>query len=319
MRRRLIIAGVVGILLVCAVAPFLLPKGPAPDAVTVEDLADESSLFVELDGVRVHYEDSGAGEPALMLIHGYGSETGSWRHATPALSQTRRAVALDRTGFGLTSRPLPGEWEGDTPYSIDAHADEVVALMDDLGIAKTVLVGHSQGAAVALLVAEKHPERVEGVVLVAPELDGKGAPSWLKPVMSTPQMRRLGPHLMDWGAALMGERALERAWHDPSAIPEERVATYVDGTQVEYWGVGMWEHSAAPFTYGLAGRAQALDVPVLIIAGDDDRVVGSEELRELGSALPDATYVEIEKCGHIPQEECPDEFAAAVQAFADGL
>jgi pimeloyl-ACP methyl ester carboxylesterase len=60
-------------------------------------------------------------------------------------------------------------------------------------------------------------------------------------------------------------------------------------------------------------------VPVLIVAGDDDRVVGTETLRELGRALPDATYVEIDECGHIPQEECPDEFTAAVQSFVDGL
>jgi pimeloyl-ACP methyl ester carboxylesterase len=254
-----------------------------------------------------------------MLIHGYGSETGTWRYATPALSQTRRAVALDRTGFGLTSRPLPGEWEGDTPYSIDAHADEVVALMDDLGIAKTVLIGHSQGAAVALVVADEHPERVEGLVLVAPELGGRGVPAWLKPIMLTPQMRRVGPYVMDRGAAFLGERALGRAWHDQSAIPEERVSAYLDVIKIESWGVGMWEHAAAPFTYGLAGRAQALDVPVLIVAGDDDRVVGTETLRELGRALPDATYVEIDECGHIPQEECPDEFTAAVQSFVDGL
>jgi pimeloyl-ACP methyl ester carboxylesterase len=182
-----------------------------------------------------------------------------------------------------------------------------------------VLVGHSQGAAAALVVAEEHPERVEGVVLVAPELDGRGAPSWFKPVMLTPQMRRLGPYLMDWGAALLGERALERAWHDPSRIPDERMSAYVDGMEVESWGAGMWEHSAAPFTYGLAGRAQALDVPVLIVAGDDDRVVGTETLRELGRALPDATYFEIEQCGHIPQEECPDEFVEAVQSFVDSL
>jgi pimeloyl-ACP methyl ester carboxylesterase len=318
-RRRLVIAGVVAVLLLCVVAPLLLPKGPAPDSVPAEDLADEKSRFVELEGLTVHYRDSGSGEPALFLIHGFGSSAASWDSINQALSADRRVVALDRTGFGLTSRPLPGEWEGESPYSIDSHAEEGLALMDDLGIAKTVLVGHSQGAAVALALADRHPERVEGVVLVAPELEGRGVPAWLKPLMRTPQLRRVGPYVVGWGDDVLGDRSLESAWHDPSAIPEEERSSHGEYKSVEYWEEGLWEAAAAPFAYGLAGRAQALDTPVLIVVGDDDRVVGTDTVADLAEALPDAEFVILEECGHVAHEECADEVSAAISSFLEGM
>src|SRR5262249_18386115 len=112
-----------------------------------------------IDGTRLRLIDSGAGTP-VVFIHGIGASLYAWRQQLPAVAHAGfRVVAFDNRGFGFSDKPAHG-------YSTAAYAHLVVALLDSLGIASAVLVGHSMGGAIAAEVALAHPDRVRGMVLI---------------------------------------------------------------------------------------------------------------------------------------------------------
>jgi len=320
------VLGVLGaLLLILLVGPFLVPIAPLEDTVPARELADDDSQFATVNGIEVHYKDQGSGEDAIVLLHGFGASSFSWRDVMPALSADRRVVAFDRPSAGLTQRLMPNEWNpadyaGGSPYSPEAQADLTVALLDELGIERAVLVGHSAGGSVAMLTALKYPERVEALVLVDPAIYTEGGPpAFVYPLLKTPQMRRLGPLV---GRALggpAGERILKMAWHDPSRITEEIRQGYRLPLRAENWDRALWELTVARRPLDLGERLDELTVPVLVVSGDDDRIVPTEESRRLAEEIAGADLALIEDAGHVPHEEQPAAFLEAVGTFLEGL
>jgi pimeloyl-ACP methyl ester carboxylesterase len=224
MKRPLkIVLIVLGLLLfVLLVGPFLVPVPPLEDTVPPEQLADADSRFVTVDELQVHYKTLGQGEPTLVLLHGFAASLFSWREIMVPLAESGTVIAFDRPAFGLTERPTPSQWRGENPYDPEYQADLTVGLMDALNVDQAVLVGNSAGGTVSVLTGLRYPERVRALVLVDPAIYGHGDrfPSWLHPILRTPQMRRLGPltvrSVRDWGIDFG-----RSAWHDPSLITPE--------------------------------------------------------------------------------------------------
>lgn len=317
---RLLILLLAGILLVLLVGPFLVPVPPLEDTLPVRELADPDSRFLEIQGFAVHYKETGEGSPALVLLHGFASSSYSWREvmaplAGPRAGVTRRVVAFDRPAFGLTERPLV--WQGPNPYSAAGQVELTVELMDRLGIQEAVLVGNSAGGTIAARTALEHPERVRALVLVDPAIyQGGGTTAWVRPLFQTPQADRLGPlfvrRIQDWGLDFA-----RSAWHDPSQITEEVWEGYTRPLQAENWDRGLWESFKSGRAASVADRLGELTLPVLVITGDDDRIVPAEESVRLAGELPNVELVVIERCGHVPHEECPQAFLQAVEGFLD--
>ena len=116
------------------VGPFLVPVRPLKGTVPPEQLADSDSRFIDVNGVKLHYKTLGSGEPALILLHGFAASTFTWREVMAPLAELGTVVAYDRPSSGLTERPLPGDWTGESPYSPEAQVAQLVGLMDALGI-----------------------------------------------------------------------------------------------------------------------------------------------------------------------------------------
>ncbi len=304
------------LLVIVLVGPFLIPVPPLEGLVPPETLADPDSQFTDVDGITVHYKAAGEGDPALLLLHGFAASTYSWREVMPALATSQRVVAFDRPAFGLTERPLPGQFpNGVNPYTADAQADLTVSLMDKLGIDQAVLVGNSAGGTIATYTALRHPERVRALVLVdAAIYSGGGSPAFVRPLLQTPQMRHIGPliarAIQNWGYQFG-----QSAWHDPSRFTDEIWQNYTKPLQAENWDRALWELTAASRPLGLDQRLDELSVPVLVITGDDDRIVPTEQSVRLAAEIPGAQLVVIPNCGHVPQEECPAQFLDAVNSF----
>lgn len=317
-RTNTILAMTAGSLVVAAAGPFLIPVGRAPGTSTPESLADPDGRFVELQGIEVHYKAFGEGEPPVMLLHGFGASLFSWHLVMETLAMDRGVVAFDRPGFGLTERPLPGGWKGASPYGVQAQVTLTIALMDELGLRQAVLVGHSAGGAVATLVAVTYPDRVAGLVLVAPAVYSSGPASCARPMLKLPPMRRLGPLLV---RRLVGslESILQRSWHDPSLITSEVREGYRLPLKVDNWDRGLWELLVAERAIDLPAQLGRIVVPTLVIAGDDDRIVPTGDSRRVADAIPGAMFQEIPACGHLPQEEKPQEFLVLVLPFLQSL
>jgi pimeloyl-ACP methyl ester carboxylesterase len=313
---RIVLIALAVLLALVLIGPLVVPLPALSDTVPPQQLADPDSQFIDIDGVTVHYKEAGQGDTALLLLHGFAASTYSWREVMAPLAEEYRVVAFDRPAFGLTERPMPGDFpDGVNPYSADAQTDLTVGLMDALGIERAVLVGNSAGGTIAAYTALRYPERVKGLVLVdAAIYSGGGSPGWARPLLTTPQARRIGPlfvrNIRDWGYQFG-----QSAWHDPSRFTEEIWANYSKPLQTENWDRALWELTQASRPLGLDQRLEELDVPVLVITGDDDRIVPTEQSIRLSGEIPGAGLAVLPNCGHVPQEECPEAFLAAVEDF----
>jgi pimeloyl-ACP methyl ester carboxylesterase len=313
-KRNLIIA--IGILLlIVIVGPLIIPIPPLDDTLPPKALAGPESRFIEIDGVEVHYQSSGEGEPVFLLLHGFAASIFSWREVQGPLSQMGRVVAYDRPGFGLTERPMPEDWEGANPYTIESQTQLLIHLMDALEINRAILVSNSAGGTQALYTYLHYPQRVQALILVDPAVyTGGGAPDWSKFLLKTPQMRRIGPWLVR-SISHWGESAIDLAWHDPSLITPEIIAGYRLPLRVENWDRALWEFTLASRDLNLETQLEGIRVPTLVITGDDDRIVPTEDSLKLADEIPGAELAILPNCGHLPQEECPQKFLETVTDF----
>jgi pimeloyl-ACP methyl ester carboxylesterase len=284
------------------------------DTLPPQLLADPDSDFATVNGIQIHYKLAGQGKPELILLHGFASSLYSWREVMPVLTKDYRVMAYDRPGFGLTVRPMT--WQSENPYSAEYQVELIIGLMDQLGIQKAVLVGNSAGGAIAMSTAIRYPERVQALVLISPMVYQRGSPSWIRLLSNGPLMDRLGP-LLARRIQAWGRKFGEMAWHDPSKLSDAIWADYTRPLQVENWDRGLWYFTVADQNLNLPGQLVRLRLPVLVIAGDDDRIVPTEQSIRLADELPQAELVVVSACGHVPQEEQPQAFLQAVQAFLE--
>jgi pimeloyl-ACP methyl ester carboxylesterase len=318
---KFLIVLVVFLILAVTILPLIIPFPPIADTAPIKELADADSHFIQVNGLAVHYKIYGSGEPVLILLHGFGASSFSWREVTGPLSQSGTVIAYDRPAFGLTERPLPGPsgWTGENPYGAEANISLLFGLMDALKIQKAVLVGNSAGGTVAVQSALKNPARVSGLVLVdAAVYPGSRGNRFglLAPVINTPQMSRLGPYFVRSIAGDQGTQYLRSAWHDPSKITDAITLGYRIPLRVENWDIALWEYTkAGPGNEDLDRHLKELKMPVLVIAGDDDQIIPTGLSVQLGGDIPGAKLAILPGCGHVPHEECPQAFLKAIRDF----
>ena len=327
--KRVVFIVILVLLFILLIAPFLIPVPPLDGTVPPQQLADPDSRFIDINGLQVHYKIAGQGEPAaedlaLVLLHGFGASVFSWREVMEPLAESLASeigtvIAFDRPAFGLTERPVPGQWVGESPYGAESQVELTIGLLDELGVERAILVGNSAGGAIAMLTALTYPQRVQALVLVdAAVYAHSGSPSLVRFVANTPQMQRIGPlvarRIRGWGIDFA-----RSAWHDPSRITAEVWEGYLKPLQADNWDRALWELTRASDSHDLEERLTKIRVPCLVITGDDDRIVPTEQSIRLADELLDAELVVIPDCGHIPHEECPEPFLQAVSDFLNQL
>jgi len=311
MRNKLLIGIVLGLFAAVLFAPFLVSVPPLENTVDPVMLADSDSRFVEIGELSVHYKEAGQGAPVFVLLHGFGASLFTWREVLGSFGELGRTVAYDRPAFGLTQRPQ--RWSGINPYGDRAQAELAIAMLDRLDTGGAVWVANSAGARVAVDVALEHPERVTALVLVDPAISA--GPRWLQPLLRTPQLNHLGPRLVR-SIADRGDDVIRRAWHDPTRITPEVFAGYRKPLRASNWDTALWEFTRADRDGSIGKRLQELAaIPTLVITGDDDRIVPTKRTAKLAKRIPGSRLVVLPNCGHVPQEECPVQFMAAVRDF----
>lgn len=152
------------LLVLVVLGAFAAALGPL--AMRLREGGDEGALppdargrFIEVAGHRVRLVDVGAG-PALLLVHGFGGSTFDWEeHAIRPLAKSHRVIAVDLYGFGFSQR------SSDFRYGWSLWCEELLGVLDQLGIERASIVGHSMGGALAAVFASRHPTRVERLVL----------------------------------------------------------------------------------------------------------------------------------------------------------
>ena len=316
--KKLVLFSFVFACITTALGPFMVPVPKLDGLVDASTLIEPDSKFIEINGVNIHYKEAGSGERMFILLHPFGGSTYSWREVMDDFAQYGRVIAYDRPAFGLTERPLPGDWESN-PYGVKANVEILRGLLDAFGVDKAVLVGNSAGGGVAVAFALEYPERVDKLILVDPGVGGGYGPqfpAWALPIMWTPQMRHLGPLMMrDYQESL--PRTIDREWFDQSKLTDEIRQKHLQILKIQNWDRAFYELTFAPAYPELRPLLPQLTVSTLIVAGEEDRLIRSWYFEAVATEIPGATLELIPRCGHVPEEECPEPFMERVESFLD--
>lgn len=323
------------LILVIAVVPLFLGSSEPPGARPLAEVAGPDAEYVTVEGVRLHIARyAAAGVPAqtlFLLLHGFPFSAASFDDLGPLLASHGAVVAVDLPGFGLSERPLGDDLEslragGLDPYSPEGQVRLVSGLAAELATAyeagEVVLLGQDAGGRLALDVAlalagangaGERAVELGGLVLVGASPYTSSRRSWLaRAVMNSPQLGRLGPMFLRQIAQEPGQRILRASWHDPAAIEQEDLDAYARSWTVEGWDDALWQLTKADAPPSLEGALASLNMPALVVAGEEDGVVPTSEAERLAAELPAATLALVPGCGHAVQQECPQRLAAVV-------
>lgn len=281
--------------------------------------AGPASEFVEVLGVRLHVRDSARGpeardgapgaapgaRPTLLLLHGFGSSLHTWEPWAQALAATHRVIRIDLPGAGLTGADPTGD------YSDERGIALVTALLDQRGVARATLVGHSMGGRLAWRYAAATPARVDRLVLVAP--DGFASPGFeygkapeVGPMVKLMQFA-LPKAVLRW--------SLQPAYADPAVATDELVTRYHDmmlAPQVRGALVARMQQLVLQDPVPMLQRVHA---PTLLLWGEKDAMIPLANAQDYLRALPQARLVVLPGVGHVPHEEAVAAGLAAVQSF----
>ena len=117
----------------------------------------------------------------------------------------------------------------------------------------------------------------------------------------------------------MGNDTIRMAWHDPSRIDPKVYEGYRKPLKANNWDKALYEFTIAGNPVNYSGHLANLTMPVLIVTGDDDRIVPTGQSIQLSREIPGSELAVLKDCGHVPQEECPDQFMTSIQAFLEGV
>ena len=298
-----------GLLLLIVVAGTLaMIRFDRPAAEVAARWGTPPSRFVEVDGMRVHVRDRGAG-PALVLVHGSNSALFTWEGWAAELAGKRRVIALDLPGHGLTG-PHPQD-----RYSANDMAELLDHVMTKLGVERFSLAGNSMGGHVALVYALAHPQRVDKLILV----DAAGLPrEEPRPlVLRVAGWPILGPMSTVVTPRFIVAASVREVYGDPGKVTDELIDRYYDLLLREGNRRATRMRLALPDDTAAARRLGELRLRVLILWGGRDRWILPKYGERFRDAIPGARLVVFGELGHVPMEEDPVATARAVSAFLE--
>lgn len=265
--------------------------------------------------VKLYYEEQGKGPPVL-LIHGFGASTFTWRFVVPELAKTHRVIAVDLKGFGQSDKPF------DERYSVVDQAELLAQLIEEKDLRNLTLVGHSFGGGVALLLALEANQRLDGRITKLVLLDTIAYPQHI-PVffrlLDVPLVSQIGVRMVP--PSVQTRVALEIAYFDDSKIDPAEIETYAAPLKTAA-GKHAMIHSARQILpediAELSERYKTMTLPTLILWCDHDRIVPLEVGLRLRRTLPNSTLRLVQDCGHMPQEEQPASTVELIKGFIGG-
>ena len=243
---------------------------------------------VKTGNISLYYEVHGEGEP-LLLIMGYGSNSGHWFVILPHLAGRFNVIIFDKRGTGRSDKP-------DVPYTAEMLTGDIIGLLDSIGIGAASVFGVSMGGMIAQELALRHPGRVKKLILGCTSCGGPHS------VRSSPEATAF---LFDPERAKLSDE--ERAYstvpwlwnHDFIDKHPEAVKRYVTATTQYPTPVhGYMSQANFLLTHDTYDRLPQIKAPTLVITGARDRLIDPENSRILASRIPGAELVILENAGH---------------------
>jgi pimeloyl-ACP methyl ester carboxylesterase len=255
-----------------------LSRFDAEGAAPLPDTDEES--YVENEGASIWFAAYGSGPP-VILLHGGLGHSGNWGYQIPALIENGyRTIVIDSRGHGRSTRDAQ-------PYSYELMASDVLAVMNVLKIEKASLVGWSDGACTALILASKAPERVTSVFFFACNIDSSG----VKEIEFGPTLRRcISRHMKDYKQL--------------SATPDQ-FDEFSDA-------VGLMQRTQPNFS---ARDLAQIHVPAAIVQSEHDEFIKREHAEYIARNIPNAEYAFLRGVSHFAPLQRPDQFNSTMLAY----
>jgi len=307
MRRIFVRLAAFGLVLAAAWEGLRLYDRPPVSPGAWLQAAGLEASYETVDGHRLRYVRAGRGD-AVMLVHGFASSLYTWKDVIPGLARRHDVIALDLPGFGGSDQPEDLAFE-DLPRA-------VVGLMERLGVRRAALVGNSMGGAAVALVAARSPTRVSALVLV----DAAGFDlevSKRPPVVRLAMSPAAGLLALVPGKRLIVEASLRQVLHDDTLVTPERVSEYLAAFLRTSTFVSIRSLSGS-LERGSGMVAEALPriaAPTLVLWGRQDRWIPLAHADRFVAKILGARKVVLDACGHVPQEERPDEVRRLLEEF----
>lgn len=258
-------------------------------------------MHVNANGIDIHYELDGSG-PVVAFSHSLGCHLGMWDHQARALAGRYRVLRFDTRGHGKTSAPTGA-------YTLDQLSDDLLGLLDALGIGRMHFVGLSMGGMIGQVFALAHPERVQSLVLcdTTSRYPAGAASVWadrIRTVEAQGMAPLVAPTLERWFTAPFRQRR-------PEFMAE--VGAMIQGTPPQ--GYAGCCHALPKID--VTDRLGAVRCPTLVIVGESDPGTPVEMARAIQAAIPSSELAILRHASHLSNLEQPEEFTRVLTEFLD--
>ena len=306
---------ILGLLVLLGVA-FLIFRTPDTDRTAmIVRYGNEASRFLDDgQGAKIHYRDEGNKDGrAILLIHGSNSMLQTWEPLVALLGDRYRLISLDLYGHGLTGPNPTGSYDADTNIAA------AVRVLDTVGVDKAYWVGNSMGGWLTWRAGLSVPERVAGLVLI----DASGAQVEQKGELY------LGARLArsSIGQILLPEitprflikSSLEENFAQPERLTEALVDRYWELLRFPGNRQASLDRARTPREPEKWAQVGTLKMPVLLLWGEQDKVIPLSHARAFAAAMPGSTLIAYADAGHLPMEETPEQVARDIDRWVQSV
>jgi pimeloyl-ACP methyl ester carboxylesterase len=267
-----------------------------------------SPQIIDVDGLKIYYKETGPqAAPALLLLHGFGSSLQAWDDWSVKLAQKYRVIRLDLPGFGLTGASPANDYSEEKDLAFLTH------FADKLSLEKFSVIGHSMGGKMAWSLAASQPERVQALVLMAPDGFPETKDIGTKPY-EVPAIMGLIKYVLP---KYLVRKSIEPAFAEADALSDALVNRYYDMLRAPGVRGAILERSNQTIYTDPVPRLKAIKAPTLLIWGEQDQMIPSTNAQSYATVLSNSSTVLVPKLGHLLQEEQPEKGLAAVIQFLD--
>jgi len=252
---------------------------------------------IHIDGINFRVYDSEEGNPVLFFIHYWGGSSQTWNLVLAELTAHFRCITMDLRGWGESDKHA-------TEYSLEAQADDVLAVIKSLELTTYTLVGHSMGGKIAQIIASRQPTGLQHLILVAPAPPtAMNVPLEQREMMLASYQSREG---VEQAINILAKRPLSH---------HLREQIIIDTLQGAPDAKRAWTKRG--MLTDISGTVGGINVPTTVVVGDKDQVEKEDVLRrELASRVKDCEVVVLAGVGHLSPLEAPAELAAVIAKAA---
>jgi pimeloyl-ACP methyl ester carboxylesterase len=315
-RPARLLCAILSFLILGLVVPYLIPLGKGHSGVPPDALVGVNGRYLDIDGVSMYVEEENPESPAetIVFIHGLGGSTFSWRHNVSFFADRGyRVIGLDMKGFGLSHKDFPSD------YSHRSQAQLLARVLDEMGVERAYLAGHSLGGSVMLHFAYMHPEKVKGLVSVAGAVSIRERSFHPGALLRFPPFKRAAEVFLTRYTNRERVRAILESACQKDIITEEVLDGYYNRIVTGHWWGSLLAMTRDMNRNAITFELEDFAFPTLVIWGENDTWIGRVSIDRWRERIPSAGFHVMPGVGHLPMEEDPDSFNSTVLAFLESV